>query len=280
MRVYTAKVPDRAAEKTLESYLAHAMPLIPPHVLRDAFARRDVKVNGQRAGARDALTPGALVQVYTHWDAALPVVYEDGQVLILHKPAGISCEEDGRGGMTVRNLLEGRTDRPQLCHRLDNQTSGLLVAAKTAEAAACLDDAFRTRGLTKRYECIVKGRPNPDAMTAEAFIIQDPRLGRMRVVTHGSPEAKKIITAYETLRTDGKTSRLLITLLTGRTHQIRAHMAALQHPLLGDDLYGDRAFNQQCGVRRLMLCATAITFSAGGVLGYLDGRTFHIDPPF
>ena len=73
---------------------------------------------------------------------------------------------------------------------------------------------------------------------------------------------------------------MLVTLLTGRTHQIRAHMAALQHPILGDDVYGDRAFNQKKNVRRLMLCATELTLSAGGVLEYLNGRTFSIKAPF
>ena len=280
MRLYTALIPDRVAEKTLSSYLTHALPLLPAHVLRDAFARRDVRMDGRRAGADEAPAPGASVQVYTLYDADLPVVYEDEQILRLNKPAGISCEDDGRGGMTVEGLLKARPDHPKLCHRLDNQTSGLLLTAKTKAAESCLRDAFQTRSLTKRYECVVKGQPKPPEQTAVAYIVRDPRLGRMRVVSHPSPESKRIETAYETLSGDRLTSRLRVTLLTGRMHQIRAHLAALQHPVLGDDVYGDRAFNQRMRVRRLMLCATELILHTDGPLDYLKDRIFNIEAPF
>ena len=98
--------------------------------------------------------------------------------------------------------------------------------------------------------------------------------------SHASPEARPIATEYETLEESDGISRLLGTLLTGRTHQIRAHLAALQHPILGDDVYGDRAFNQRRNVRRLMLCSTELTLNAGGVLSYLDGSVFRISAPF
>ena len=277
MRVYTAKVPEQTGEKTLEAYLAHALPLLPQFVLRDAFACRDVKMNGQRVKPDTVPIPGADVQVYTRWEADLPVVYEDDHVLMINKPAGISCDDDGKGGMTVQTLLSGRAN---LCHRLDNQTCGLLIAAKDPESEACLLEAFRDRKLTKRYECLVKGRMRPEAQTVTGYILKDDKMGRMRVVTHSSPEAKPIATAYETIKTEGDLSRLRVTLLTGRTHQIRAHLASLQHPILGDDVYGDRLFNQRHNVRRLMLCAVELTLEAGGCLAYLDGQSFSIPAPF
>ena len=277
MRLYTARIPQQVGEKTLEGYLAHAMPLLPQFVIRDAFAHHDVKMDGKRVAADQAPAPGAEVRVYTLWEAELPVVYEDGNVLLINKPAGISCEDDGRGGMTVQSLLAGKA---VICHRLDNQTCGLLIAARNAETEAALLQAFRDRTLTKRYECLVKGILRPAAQTATAYILRDESLGRMRVVSHASPEARPIATEYETLEESDGISRLLVTLLTGRTHQIRAHLAALQHPILGDDVYGDRAFNQRRNVRRLMLCSTELTLNAGGVLSYLDGRVFRISAPF
>ncbi len=280
MRVYTARVPQQPGEKTLAAYLQHAFPLLPAFALRDAFARRDVKIDGVRAAQGDAPVPGAVVQLYTEWEAELPIVYEDEHILIIDKPAGISCQDDGRGGMSVQGWLDAREDRPRLCHRLDNQTCGLLLAARDEAAEACLLTAFRERTLTKVYECVVKGRLQPPAQIASAYIVRDERLGRMRVVSHASPEAKEIRTQYETVAVSGDVSRLRVTLLTGRMHQIRAHLAALQHPILGDDVYGDRAFNQRHRTRRLMLCACEVTLNAGGCLSYLDGRTFSVRVPF
>ncbi len=277
MRDYTAQIPEKPSDSTVEAYLAHAMPLLPQFVIRDAFAKHDVKMAGRRVSPGEPLTGGALVQVYTRWEIELPCVYEDEHVLLINKPAGISCEDDGYGGMTVQALLNGKA---RICHRLDNQTCGLLIAAKDAEAEKCLLNAFKNRLLTKRYECVVKGTMKPLAQRAEAYIFRDEKLGRMRVVSHASPEAKPIATEYETISISGNTSRLKVTLLTGRTHQIRAHLAAMQHPILGDDVYGDRAFNQKQNVRRLMLCSTELTLNAGGVLNYLDDRVFRIDAPF
>ena len=277
MRVYSALIPEQPADSSLEAYLAHAMPLLPQFVIRDAFNRRDVKMVGKRVPPGEPLIPGALVQVYTQWEAELPVVYEDDHILLINKPAGISCEDDAYGGMTVQSILEGRA---RICHRLDNQTCGLLIAAKDPAAEECLLQAFKNRSLTKRYECIVKGIMNPLSQRAEAYIFRDEKLGRMRVVSHANPDTKPIATEYETLTVHEKTSKLRVTLLTGRTHQIRAHLAAMQHPILGDDVYGDRAFNQKQNAKRLMLCSTELTLKAGGILDYLDDRVFRIDAPF
>ena len=277
MRVYSAQVPQEPGFRTLEAYLLRALPLLPQFALREAFAKRDVKMDGVRVAPDTRPRAGAIIAVYTPWVAELPVVYEDDRLLIINKPAGISCEDDGRGGMTVETLLDGRA---RLCHRLDNQTCGLLAAAKDPAAEACLLEAFRDRKLTKRYECVVKGVVRPEAQTVSAHIFRDERLGRMRVVSHPGPDTRPIETAYETLSGDGRTTRLSVTLLTGRTHQIRAHLAYLQHPILGDDVYGDRAFNQRFGARRLMLCAVSLTLHAGGELQYLDGRSFAVQPPF
>ena len=141
-------------------------------------------------------------------------------------------------------------------------------------------NAFKERTLTKRYECLVKGIVRPPKQEVSAYIYRDKNLERMRVVSHATPESKPIAMIYETIENSIDVTRLSVTLLTGRTHQIRAHMAALQHPILGDDVYGDRAFNQRKNVRRLMLCATELTLFAAGILKYLDGHTFTVKAPF
>ncbi len=283
MRVYEAIVPENAPRQRLETYLAHAFPLLPAHVIRNALAKRDVKQDGIRAGKDAPLVPGVKIQLYTAFEAALPIVYEDEHILLVNKPAGISCEADGRGGMTVLSLAESMAQgawRPRLCHRLDNQTSGLLLLAKDDESEEMLLEGFKEHTFTKVYECMVRGQMRPPKATAKAYLVKDAARSLVRVITHETPGALPIETMYECLSFDGTLSRLKVTLLTGRTHQIRAHMAFLSHPVLGDDKYGDRALNKRLKTTSLHLCAASLTLRLSGPLSYLDGRTFSITPPF
>ncbi len=283
MRVYEAAAPDRAAGMKLEKYVSLAFSLLPAHVIRDAFADRDVKMDGVRAGKDAPVIPGARIQVYTGFDLRLPVVYEDENILLINKPAGVTCDADEWGGMSVLSLAEHMAAgayRPRLCHRLDHQTSGLLLLCKDDESEALLTDMFRERRLTKVYQCLVRGEMRPPAAVKEAYLVKDAALSRVRIVTHETPGALPIATRYETLSFDGEISRLRVTLLTGRTHQIRAHMSFLSHPILGDDKYGDRALNRRLKAGALALCATELELQPGGKLSYLADRHFEIAPPF
>ncbi len=283
MPCYEARVPDNSPPMRLDAYLARALPALPAHVLRGAFARRDVKMDGVRTRPEALAAQGALVQVYTAYQPQLDVVYEDGHILLINKPAGISVEEDGRGGMTLLSLaaLYAREAYiPRLCHRLDNPTSGLLLLAKDDAAEQAALSAFKAHSMQKTYTCIVRGVMRPAENTCEAYLVKDAARAKVKIVSHNTPGSKPIITRYQTLHCDGETSRLRVDLLTGRTHQIRAHMAYLAHPVLGDDQYGDRAFNKRMKAGRLMLCATGLTLHADGVLQYLEGRHFEAAPPF
>lgn len=134
--------------------------------------------------------------------------------------------------------------------------------------------------MDKRYICLVRGMMKPSAAVCRAYLLKDARAARVTIHDEPVPGARPIITAYETLEA-GAVSRLLVHLVTGRTHQIRAHLAALGHPLLGDDVYGDRAFNRQQKVQgRLCLCAARLTLDTAGELPQLDGKTFEIPCPF
>ena len=283
MRLYRYDIPPDAAQSTVAAWLARAMPLVPQYVLRDALDKRDVKMNGVRVRRGDPVIPGASIEVYTPYSPVIPVVYEDARILLIDKPAGLSAEDDGRGGMTALSVLTERAGdayRPRLCHRLDNQTCGLMLLAKDDESEALLLTAFKERTLDKRYIALVRGEMRPPADLREAYLIKDAENARVRVVSHPTPGAKPIATRYETLSYHDGVSRVEVELLTGRTHQIRAHMASMAHPIIGDDVYGDRAFNRRLKAPRLMLCAVKLTLCAGGALQYLDGRTFEIPPPF
>ena len=283
MHIYEATVTPRGAGTRMDRYLAQAMPLLPAHALRDAFAHRDVKMDGKRVGRDEIALEGAKVQVYTDVALPLPVVYEDDHILLINKPAGLTSDRDEWGGMTALSWAREHAAgvyEPRLCHRLDNVTSGLLLLCKDDESEKLLLDAVRERRLTKIYQCLVRGEMRPPAAVKEAYLVKDAARSQVRVVTHETPGALPIATQYETLSFDGVLSRLRVTLLTGRTHQIRAHMSFLSHPLLGDDKYGDRALNRRLKADTLKLCATELTLRASGVLSYLDGKTFSVQPPF
>lgn len=283
MRVYEVTAPEAAQNLRLENYLIQALPVLPHHVIRDAIKKRDVKMNGKRVQREDEIIPGSVIQLYTAYSYQLPIVFEDDRILLVNKPAGISCDDDGRGGMTVIGLMEEYAKgayKPRLCHRLDHVTCGLLLLAKDDESEQCLLDAFKERRLEKIYHCLVRGEMRPSSALKEAFLIKDAEKAKVRIITHETPGAVNIATKYDTMSYDGMLSRLRVTLLTGRTHQIRAHMAFLSHPILGDDKYGDRALNKRLKANGLKLCAAELTLHTNGCLAYLDGRKFEIQTPF
>ena len=289
MACYEWIVPQAADGQRIDACIRRFLPEILPQTLRASFQRRDVKLDGKRVKPDARVSEGQKVLVYCMENAAPPVevVYEDDDVLLINKRAGVSVEPDEKGGASLcelahRHLLlkDSAAPAPVPCHRLDNQTCGLILFAKNAHAEQVLLRAFKDRTLDKRYICLVRGMMKPPAATCKAFLLKDAKAAQVRILDHPAPGARPIITEYETLEA-GPVSRLKVHLITGRTHQIRAHMAALGHPLLGDDVYGDRAFNRAQKVQgKLMLCAASLTIETGGELPQLDGRTFTINPPF
>ena len=212
----------------------------------------------------------------------IPIVYEDEHLLILNKPAGLATDADRYNSMTVTDwaaLHAQGAYQPRLCHRLDYQTSGLIALAKDDMAENALKEMFARRTGRKEYQCLVLGTPQPAQADCHAYLIKDPVRAVVHVSAKALPQAKPIETEYETIQA-GATSRLRVILHTGRTHQIRAHLSFLGHPIIGDDLYGDRAANREYGKGRLMLCATRLLIDTQGAMPEIDGLDIRIDPPF
>ena len=287
-------IPRDAVGQRVADYLRSALPDLPESVLRRIFASRDVKLDSIRVSRDQRLQEGQCLKIYIPDASAgsssaapsLSVVYEDDDVLLVNKRAGISVEPDARGGVTLTDLCLEYVRRnnpdafpPAACHRLDNKTCGLCLFAKNQQALDILQDVFRSRKLEKYYVCLVRGIMKPPEAVCHAWLVKDALHARVRITDHQEPGAKPVSTGYETLES-GPVSRLRVHLITGRTHQIRAHLAALGHPLLGDDLYGDRDFNRREKARSLKLCAVSLTIDTDGRLPALDGKTFTIYPPF
>ena len=293
-------VPQDQAPVELRVYLARALPGLPPWALRRILADRQVKRNGTRLNAGDLLYGGDQLAVYlprhlspkpadgaiTSEAPEIPTVYEDERILLVNKPRGIASQgaDDPRGQPGVLERLQkqwiqrGEGCRLALCHRLDHQTGGLLLLSKDARTAGALRAAFARRTVEKLYTCLTVGTPGPEGGELRAYLRKDARVARVTVRDAPFAGALPIRTAYRVLE-PGPIARVEARLITGRTHQIRAHLAHIGHPILGDDKYGDRAANRAHGARAQHLWATGLTLR-GSALGSLDGRSFAVEAPF
>ena len=293
MALKTVLISPDVSGMRLDRYLRKLLPDLPESTIRKLFASRDIKLDKTPAHRDDILQSGQELRIYlpdrsslSGSQQSLRIIYEDEDILLVNKPGGISVEPDTAGSLSLTELCfqyacaSGPVSfPPAACHRLDNKTSGLCLFARNAHALAVMEEAFRNRTIEKYYICLVRGVMKPPASVCSAFLVKDSQRAVVRITDHPVPNARPITTGYETLES-GPVSRLRVHLITGRTHQIRAHLAALGHPVLGDDLYGDRAFNRQYKARNLKLCAVSLRLDTGGALPALDGREFTIDPPF
>ncbi len=234
---------------------------------RALLARRDIRVNGVRTGEDVLLRAGDTVRYYTtpseEGKTAFAVLYEDGHILVCDKESGVNSE-------AVFSALREKGAVP--VHRLDRNTEGLLLFAKDGEAEEELLRCFRERRIEKRYLALVFGKMETRGAVLHAYLQKDGKNSRVFVSEKGAGE--EIVTEYRVLEERGETSLLLVTLHTGKTHQIRAHLAHIGHPVVGDEKYGDSRKNAALHAARQKLVAKELVLHPRGLLSYLDGKTF------
>lgn len=283
MKRYSWIVNSGASAKKAQAFIRDELPLLPESALNDAFKRRDVKLNGIRIGPRELLKAGDEICLFTDKsETEIPVLYEDEAFLIVNKPAGVNSDPNSRSGFSLLSWAENRSHhayQPELCHRLDNQTSGILLIAKNENAAETAREAFKTHSMVKRYECLVAGCPPKPQAVREAYLKKDALRAQVSIRQSPCEDYKMIKTEYRVLEA-GEISRLEVTLHTGRTHQIRAHLAFLGFPVLGDDLYGKRELNKAMKAHQLKLCATELVFSETWSYPQPLTKRFRIKAPF
>jgi 23S rRNA pseudouridine1911/1915/1917 synthase len=274
----TVPVPEGLEGERLDAALARLFGLSRTKAA-DLAAGGRVRVDGATAGKSDRVRAGAWLEVELPATAApitvraepvpgMRVVYDDEDIVVVDKPAGVAAHSSpGWTGPTVIGALaaggyristSGAAERQGVVHRLDVGTSGLMVVAKSERAYSALKQAFRGRQVDKRYHALVQGHPDPLRGTVDAPIDRHPTHDyKWAVVAGGKPS----ITHYDALEAYRAASLLEISLETGRTHQIRVHMAALRHPCVGDLTYGaDPTLAQRLGLTRQWLHAVRLGF--------------------
>ena len=308
MREFTVTKND--AGQRLDRWLGKTLPLLPAPLAQKYIRLKRVKLNGKGAKRDTRLAVGDVLQLYINdefFDAPAPenaflsvfkpqldIVYEDEHILLVNKRPGLLVHPDQ--GEYVNTLITHiqaylyqkrewnprweNAFTPALCNRIDRNTGGIVIAAKNAETLRIINQKIRDREIDKRYLCITVGAPRPPQGEVSCFLLKDEKKKQVAVYHRPVPGGKTAVTRYRTLETRGELSLLEVELLTGRTHQIRATMADLGCPLLGDGKYGDGQVNRRYGETRQALYSYRLTFdfpTDAGLLNYLRGRSFQVE---
>ena len=279
-------VPAGVRAEELSRYLRRAWPLLPGHALRDILKRKDVRVNGARSGKGAQVRGGDVLEIYgdARWfEPTAEILFDDGCLLAAIKPQGLPSlpDRDGVGADTMEVRLMRAHPSARLCHRLDAATGGVMLAAADDDTYERALAAFKTRELHKTYRAILCGEPPRGERTLRSYLFKDAKRGVVRVSDQPSRGSQEIVTRIKPLR---ELERGLweaeLEPITGRTHQLRAHMAHMGCPILGDDKYGDRELNRREGFsERLCLWCERIEIPAGGALAEYAGREFYAEAP-
>ena len=300
--------PNDAGQR-LDRFLAKAVPLLPASLAQKYIRIKRIKRNGGRVERDTRLEAGDVLQLYindeffdkprednAYLTVAVPkisIVYEDEHILLVDKRPGLAVHpHDGAEyGRTLIDhiqsyLYQKREWRPReensftpaLCNRIDRNTGGIVIAAKTAEALRVMNQKIKDREMDKRYLAIVEGTPKPREGSLKGYLFKDAKKNRVFVTDTPQTGAKSCQTNYKVLASSNGLSLVECELITGRTHQIRAQFAHAGHPLLGDGKYGklDKRFDRNYQALYSYKLTFDFTTEAGG-LEYLNGKSFRVD---
>lgn len=296
------------AGRRLDKFIRQAMPTLPTSLMYRYIRTKHIKVNRKKAEISTKLCEGDVIEAYIpdeFFAAAKPkyeflsaptnldIVYEDENILLVDKKQGVLVHPDDK---EYRDTLIGRIQHylydkgefdpeaengfaPSLANRIDRGTGGIVIAAKNAESLRILCDKIKEREIDKQYLAVVHGTPAKKEATLEGFLEKNESKNKVYLKATREGDALSIKTRYRVLAGKNNLSLIEVDLLTGRTHQIRAHMASIGHPLLGDGKYGKLAADKKLGFTRQALYSYKLTFNFkrdGGILEYLNGKTFKV----
>ena len=273
--------------------------------------KKNIKLNGKRAQIDTVLVKGDTVQLYLADETIEKfrgedeiikctfkpeIIYEDNNIILMNKPAGILSHSDKKDSydnmadsMINYLYLKGeynpkleKTFVPAICNRLDRNTSGIIIGAKNAHSLRLINAAIKNNYIDRYYKTIVKGEVKEEKII-EGYLTKDGELNKVKVLKKEDEDSKKISTRIKPLIATSEYSLLEIQLLTGRTHQIRAHLAYIGHPIIGDFKYGNRQINEyfkkEFGLKNQILHGYKVIFNGlDEPLNYLNQREFTSSP--
>lgn len=307
------------AGQRLDKFLAKYMNEASKSFFYKMMRKKNITLNGKKCEGNEKLAEGDVVKLFLAEDTIekfssvqvqevkkvdLDILYEDDEIILVNKPAGMLSQKAketdeslveylidyllGSGKLTESGL---RAFRPSVCNRLDRNTSGIVAAGKSLAGLQMLSGVFKDRSIHKYYQCLVSGEIR-DVKTVDGWLLKDEKKNQVRILTDveakrfegkgGDEEPKRIRTKYEPIATDGRFTLLKVTLLTGRSHQIRAHLASLGHPIVGDSKYGGVSKVNPSGrtVKYQLLHSYRLEFpKLAEPFAYLSGRVFEAPMP-
>ncbi len=306
MRTVTVGAND--AGQRLDKFLTKFLKTCPQSMIYKSLRKKRIKLNGKKAEGNVKLCEGDVLQMYISDEffgevvsdmsfvkvkPDLNIVYEDDNIMLIDKKVGMIVHEDESEKFNTLishikaylyqkgeyNPEDEQSFAPALCNRIDRNTGGIVIAAKNAAALRVINEKIKSREIKKYYLCMIQGHIKPEAGTLTAYLQKNETQNRVYISDSPKDGYKKCVTKYKTIGATADASYLEIDLITGRTHQIRAQMAHIGHPLAGDGKYGTNEFNKKIGLKYQALYSykTEFAFTDENILSYLNGKSFEVD---